>query len=976
MKAQYLKLFFAIILICHSIMTIASPAYPGLVEMKQPDGTTISLYLKGDEKVHWMESEDGYSLMYDNNKTIVYAISDKNGGMTPSSVAVRDISLRSISDQAFLKEIPKKLNYSAEQINILKSIWEIAPESTGSDSGRFRSSIGVAHAICALVDFPDKPFTKSIGDFDILMNQVGYTASPGAVGSVHDYYYENSYTKLDLIITVVGIYRLPQNSDYYGANGSNGSDISSRLQEFALAAAQKAFTDPSVNPADYDNDGDGYIDAFHIIYAGHGEEAGGGANCIWAHKFQFSTQTFGSKKINVYSCSPELRGASGYDITTIGPICHEMCHVFGSPDFYDVDYNNTGNGDYTGTGKWDLMAGGSWNGNGASPAHINMYEKIQLGWVTPETLSQMQTVTGMPNSAKNAVAYRYDTSTSGEYFILENRQKIGFDSYVPGAGLLIYHVSLTSSDISGNKVNNKHPQKMYPVCASATTNPNPTGTPDAYGNINSDGCPFPGSSNNKSFTDYTTPAAIAWNGANTGKPITEIQEQSGVISFKFLMPDPELVNNFQATVVNQNSVQLTWTKPTGDGVIGYNIYRDDQLLIQLTGKDNTSYTQYNVKSGNYNYCIAALYSNKESTSICKNVQITNSPIDNTYLSVRDIEAQSINNGQDIELSWESPYTDNWISYASNFKDYLSLSYTQFVSAVKFTTDDLQKFIGSKLTKVRFPINDLLCKYTIQIWLTTAGSRNPTGSPFFEQVVTNPATPDNNFEVTLNTPVELTGDKDLWIGVKYESSPKVSVGIDLGPMVSGCNFMFTNNQWSSVSSSNNFNWFISGYLQYDSNPLNSPENTWLRATTAASTPQNYVIYRDNVKINTTTQPQYVDTPPSGYHIYCVSIAYADGKESEPVCIEASNIITSLEPVNNVENEIIIYPNPVKRGENLSITCDAGIKSTLSLYSISGQLIQQEQITGPVFEKKMDFNPGIYLLKVNNNSKSFIRKIIIK
>jgi len=942
--------------------------------MKQPDCTTISLYLKGDEKVHWMESEDGYSLMYDNNKTIVYAISDENGGMMPSSVAVRDISLRSVSDQSFLKAIPKKLKYSAVQVNILKSIWEFMPESAGDAPSRLRSSTGVAHAICALVDFPDKPFTKSIEDFDMLMNQEGYKASPGAVGSVHDYYYENSYGKLDITITVVGIYRLPQNSDYYGANGSNGQDMTSRLQEFAIAAAQRTFSDLS-NIADYDNDGDGYIDSFHIIYAGHGEEAGGGANCIWAHKFQFPTQTFGSKKINAYSCSPELRAASGSDITYIGPICHEMCHIFGSPDFYDVDYNNTGNGEFIGTGKWDLMAGGSWNNNGASPAHINMYEKIQLGWVIPETLNQMKTVTGMLNSAKNPVAYRFDAATPGEYFVLENRQKIGFDSYVPGTGLLIYHVSLTNSDISSNKVNNKHPQKMYPICASATTNPNPTGTPDAYGNINSAGCPFPGSAGNKSFTDYTTPAAIAWNGSNTGKPVTEIQEQGGVISFKFLMPEPELINNFQATVVNQNDVQLKWERPTNEGVVGYNIYRDNQPLIKLTGQDSTSYTQYNVKSGSYNYCISALYSDKESASICKSVQITNSPIDNTYLSVRNIEAKSIN-GKDIELSWESPFIDNWISHTGNFKDYLSLSYTQFVSAVKFTTDDLQKFIGSKVTKVRFPISDLLGKYTIQIWLLKAGSRNPTGSPFFEQVVTNPEASDNNFEVALNTPIDLSGDNDLWIGVKYEASPRVSVGIDEGPMISGCNFMFANNQWSPVSSVNNFNWFISCYLQYDDNPLNSHENSWLRAAAAASTPQNYVVYRDNIKVYTTTQPQYMDTPPSGYHIYCVSIAYADGKESEPVCIEVSNVITSFDPVNNMEDEINVYPNPIKKNETLVINCNPNKASTLSIYAISGQLMLREEIKGPVFEKKMNFHPGIYLLNVTNNSKSVICKIIIK
>ena len=970
MKIKKLKLLFVLVIVCHTITTLSMPAYPGLIKMKQPDGTTISLYLKGDEKVHWMESEDGYSLMYDNNKTIVYAMPDENGGMAPSSVAVRDISLRSPSDQSFLKAIPPKLKYSADQVVMLKSIWKFMPESTGGSTPiRLRSSIGVAHAICALVDFPDKPFTKSISDFDMLMNQAGYKAS-GAVGSVHDYYYENSYGKLDLIITVVGIYRLPKNSDYYGANSSSGQDIPSRVQEFAMAAAQLTFTGLS-NIADFDNDGDGYIDAFHIIYAGHGEEAGGGDNCIWAHEFQFPTQTYGTKKIKTYSCSPELRGGSGSSITFIGPVCHEMCHIFGSPDFYDTDYSG-----FDGTGQWDLMAGGSWNDNGASPAHINMYEKIQLGWVVPETLNQMQVVTGMLNSANNPVAYRYDTPTAGEYYILENRQKVGFDSYVPGTGLLIYHVSLTSSDISSNTVNDKHPQKMYPVCASATTNP--TATPASYGNINSNGCPFPGSSNNKSFTDYTMPAAVAWNGANTNKPVTQIQEQSGVISFNFLKPDPDQTNNFQATVVNQSNVKLTWEKPAEDGVIGYNIYRDDQLQIQLTGQDNTSYTQYNVKSGNYNYCVSALYSDKESASVCKSVQILNSPIDNSYLSVKNLGVQSMDNN--IELNWKSPFENSWSSIGGDFqKCFNPTSYNPFIAAVKFTSDDLLAFSGSKLTKVRFVMSNLQCKYSIQVWLTNAGSPNPTSNPITDQLVNNPTTPNDSFEVTLDTPVDLGTNKDLWIGIKYELSPMTSVaGVDQGPIVSNRNYLYYNNKWSAVPAINNLNWVIAGYFQYDNSPLSSQENSLLRATSATPTPQNYVVYRDNTKIGTTTQPQYIDTPPtSDYHVYCISVAYTDGKESEPVCIEAStDVITSLDPVNNMENEINIYPNPIQKGETLVINCDPNTVSTLSIYTVSGQLLQHEKITGPVSYKKMDFEPGIYILQIKNDSKAFMRKIIVK
>lgn len=612
---------YIIILFVFQLITVkASPAYPGLIHKKQPDGTAISLYLKGDEKVHWMESEDGYSLLYNNNHTIVYAISNKEGGMIPSSVVARDVSLRSTSDQIFLNNIPKKLKYSSAQINTLSSIRKITRESSTIGQSQFRASAGdTTYAICALVNFHDKPIVKTPEEFNSLMNQAGYSAN-GAMGSVNDYYYENSYGKLNLVVTVAGPYTVSKNWAYYGANDIEGHDSVRLVHEFATEVANLTFKDTKITPAKYDNDGDGYIDAFHIIYAGYGEEAGGDPNCIWAHESGFyPALTFGNKKLNTYSCSPELRGNFGSNITYIGVICHEIGHVLGSPDFYDVDYADSG-GQFAGTGLWDLMANGNWNNNGACPAHINMYQKVQFGWVTPVVLDQPQIISNMTNSTTNPVAYRYNTSTSGEYFILENRQKIGFDQYIPGTGLLIYHVSITNSDIFNNTVNIKHPQKVYPVCASAITNP--TSDPASYGNINSSGCPFPGSSNNTSFTDYTVPAAISWMGANTTKPITEIQEQNGIISFQFSMSSVESVTNFQISVENQTTVNLSWNKPSED-VTGYNIYRNDVLIIKLMGKNNTTYSQTNVGTGNYNYCVTALYDRKESESVCAHVAVQN-----------------------------------------------------------------------------------------------------------------------------------------------------------------------------------------------------------------------------------------------------------------------------------------------------------------------------------------------------------------
>jgi M6 family metalloprotease-like protein len=423
------------------------------------------------------------------------------------------------------------------------------------------------------------------------MHQSGYTLY-GAYGSVRDFYLENSYGKLDLQVTVTGIYTASKNWKYYGENDENMQDKYST--ELAKEAAVFAFSDQSINPADYDNDGDGYIDAFHVFYAGYGEEAGGSTDCIWAHKYGFYPRlTFGNKYLATYSCSPELRSNRNSNITHIGVICHELGHIFGAPDFYDTD-----DGEFVGTGEWDLMAGGSWNGDGARPAHINMYQKIEYGWVEPVELNAPQNIIGMQNSANFPEAYIIRTSTLNEYYVLENRQKQGFDTSVPGHGLLIYHVSITQNDINRNIVNNGHPQKVYPVC-SVNTNVIPSG-PNSYGSINSAQCPFPGTSNKRTFGKTSIPAMLTWSGEEVLKPITEITEANQLISFQFM----ETLLNLTASV-SVKQVTIQWKTPDVlEEIAGYNIYCDDQFLNFTTGN---AYRNTVRENGAYIYGVSIKY---------------------------------------------------------------------------------------------------------------------------------------------------------------------------------------------------------------------------------------------------------------------------------------------------------------------------------------------------------------------------------
>ncbi len=502
----------------------ASPAYPKPVQFTQPDGSTITLTLKGDEHAKWAMTTDGYTLMSNAKGYYEYATTDNRGMLKPSGVVAKNSENRSTEDAELLSGISKGLRYSKEQTQMLKSIRSIQ----NSEATRAFPTTGKRKLICILMGFKDKAFTKTQADFNNLFNQVNYSAN-GATGSVKDYYLENSYGKFDLTVTVAGPYTASQDMAYYGANDSDEMDVKpEELVKEAVIAA-----DGEVNYANFDNDNDGNVDGVYVIYAGYGEEAGAPADAIWAHAWKIPARTLDGKTISNYSCSAELSGSNGSTMTSIGVICHEFGHVLGAPDYYDTD-QATGE-EFDGTGNWDLMAGGSWNNNGITPAHHNAFTKVNIyKWATATELSSSALIQ-MPASITNSNAfYRIPTTTTDEYFLLENKQQLGFDANTPGHGLLIYHVDKNISNHFGdNDINVKAPQLMYPVCASATTNPGTTVS--SYGNISSGGCTFPGTTNKKTFSDQTIPSAKSSNGALSGIALTNITENTTtkVVTFSF-----------------------------------------------------------------------------------------------------------------------------------------------------------------------------------------------------------------------------------------------------------------------------------------------------------------------------------------------------------------------------------------------------------------------------------------------------------
>ena len=539
-------LFFAL-----ALSAMAVPAYPDLVVFRQPGNRdiTISIYLKGDEKVHWAETEDGYSLLHGDDGCLMYATKDENGDMVATDMIATEKEMRSAEVVEFLSKTPKHLRFSKRQIAELLSIWKQIDDSKKGPKS-MSNVLGEKKFLVILFAFNDKEFIYNKMDIKRLFNQVNYSTN-GSTGSVHDYYYDVSGGLFSLTVDVVGPYTGTRNMAFYG-NTNYG------YQVFAREAVDSAAG--HVDFSEYDNDNDGFIDGLHIIFAGVGEESGGGSDCIWSHKsYIYDPPIYNNTVVDVYSCSPECQGTSS-DLTTIGVICHELGHVFGAPDYYDTDYEESG-GQFPGLGNWDVMSSGSYNNGGKRPAHHNPYTKIYIyKWRDCDTLDGSATKIVMDPVEEGGKIYRVNTSTNRDFFLLENRQAVKWDKSLPGHGMLVYHVHPAAHGASVH--NYQHPQQIYILAKPGNNNEScPNSSPSSYGILNNEDTPYPGQSGRRdSLTDNSTPWFRPWSGQANNTPLYNISENTStkqvLFTVQYLSPDPLAAT---AEGVDRESVVLDWT---------------------------------------------------------------------------------------------------------------------------------------------------------------------------------------------------------------------------------------------------------------------------------------------------------------------------------------------------------------------------------------------------------------------------------
>lgn len=375
-----------------------------------------------------------------------------------------------------------------------------------------------------LVSFSDTLFRDTQeGMIEWAMGE-NYTYN-GATGSIHQYFQDMSGGQYNLQLDVIGPVQVSKGAAYYGSNNSSGDDL--HPDEMVKEACQLA-AEQGMDFSQYDSDNDGNVDFVVILYAGYGEADNypNMPKTIWPHQDDLSrissTIQLNGKTIDHYCCLNEI-DADSNDRCGIGTFCHEFGHIMGLPDLYPTGQSNS----HKTLGEWDIMDYGCYNNGGNTPPAYSAYERWWMGWMEPRLLNSAISVTMNPLYPDGNAAYITESGASipdilrpnpTVFYTIENRQKEGWDAYLPGHGLLITKINFHYNWWVYNQVNNSSTNMGVDIIEADGLTP----SRDVYhrnnGFLGKQGDAFPTDSVN-TFTTVST------------YPITNIAENAGVITF-------------------------------------------------------------------------------------------------------------------------------------------------------------------------------------------------------------------------------------------------------------------------------------------------------------------------------------------------------------------------------------------------------------------------------------------------------------
>jgi immune inhibitor A len=440
----------------------------------------------------------------------------------PPSPSLLEARARAQAAGSLVTDIPSTAEMHARGIGLPEDCFGLRAPAKGAQPGA--QALGTFRVLALMVDFSDQTSQVPSGFFDTLVFGNGS-------GTVHSYFDEVSYTQIDLVTlnlpSTSGWNRAPSTYAYYVNNAYAMGTYPRNSQK--LVEDLVNLVDASIDFSPYDNDGDGDVDVLLVIHSGTGAELSGSTADVWSHKWGITPKMTGDGVyVSTFTIQPEFWTAPR-DMT-IGVYAHELLHGFNLPDLYDTD------GGSNGVGKWCIMSYGSWNGSpiGSSPAHPCAWSRIELGISSAVNVTANRTAQSIPAVNGGGSIFRLWTSgaASNEYFLVENRQKTGYDSYIPGSGLLIWH-------IDDGKANND--QAWYPTLPGSTHALVALEQADGlfeleHQNDQGDaGDCWPGSMSRTTFNGTSTPSSDAYLTGGTFVGVTNISASAATMTANLIV---------------------------------------------------------------------------------------------------------------------------------------------------------------------------------------------------------------------------------------------------------------------------------------------------------------------------------------------------------------------------------------------------------------------------------------------------------
>ena len=670
LNVRKMKLVLAATLMVVATSMSAGPADPGQRRIiRLDDGTEKTVQLMGDEYGYYWKATD-------------------DSGCYRERLGRKD-SYQEVS------ELDVKRN-AASQRRAAKSL---VSNDSHSDLGYPCTKLdlkGRKRALALLVDFQDKAFSvANVAEYHNIFSAAGYTTGKNK-GSVKDYFLAQSNDLLELDFDVVGPVKVSKNSAYYGAPTETQNDAHAA----EMVSEAVALADAQVDYSEYDWDGDGTVEMIVVIFAGLDQSTGGVADDIWAHQGNIDAR-YDHVYIQQYACAPELRKIKDVaQINSIGTICHEMSHAFGLPDTYD---STTGN---YGTNRWDLMGIGVHNDNGYTPAGYTAYDKMYCLWQSPVVLRGNKYVRNMRPMSEGGNFYLIPNDAwEHEFFLLENRQQTGWDSALPGHGMLIMHVDYDETLFYYNITNrtgtisgftNNH-ERLGLVLADNDKTVDNSNYTVWQACLQGDLYPY---KTNNSLTNTSNPSAKLFNKNidNTyllSKPVTDIKENAdGSMRFRFS-------NN----LASQNIVHLS----ANNGKIRFVSDTEAKLVVDVK---NDGYADYAQKLGVYVSKTESSFFTQQPQS----VQMVNILVGGTSTFEFPLSGLADNTDYYAFLFYLDPNSNKWVQMSSAYPFNMSGRNT-----FNITMDEESMVIrlaGNKATLEATFRNESYKKYTRKIGVYT------------------------------------------------------------------------------------------------------------------------------------------------------------------------------------------------------------------------------------------------------------------